>query len=106
MQPPNWLDTHGKEYWLRLANEFGVTSKTDKLFELAAANYSIARQAQHEIKVHGVIVESKSGDYKANPAMAVLTQANAKLAQLLRTLFSIVPDTINHDDALDKFLAE
>jgi P27 family predicted phage terminase small subunit len=91
---PEYLDSFGRAEWDRIMPELedlGVLAKVDgAALALYCAAYSEWIQAQLEVIIHGLLVETGAGALKPNPAVAMGHKARAQMASLL-TEFGCTP---------------
>jgi P27 family predicted phage terminase small subunit len=113
---PECLDSFGRAEWERIVPELealGILSQVDgAALALYCASYSIAVQADMEIGLYGLLLETGMGGLKANPAVAIARAARAQMHSLL-TEFGATPasrskvktrDEGKSKDALGEFL--
>jgi P27 family predicted phage terminase small subunit len=113
---PEHLDSFGRAEWERIVPELealGVLARVDgAALALYCAAYSTAVQADMEVGLYGLLVDTGMGGVKSNPAVAMARAARSQMHRLL-TEFGATPASRSKvkvrdegsKDALGEFLA-
>lgn len=100
-------DKHAAEAFKLLTDlleKRGVELKDHELTIRAACSaWSMIKQAEEEIRDHGVLIEGKDG-LKANPACGFYASSQATFLALVKTLGVKVDRQTGGNDAADEFL--
>src|SRR5262245_7757129 len=87
MRPPPHLGKDGREIWLQLVSEFGITDAGGlTLVTTIAECRDRLTEAQALIKKHGAVIATTTGVLRSNPALKVEVDTRNGMLAALRML--------------------
>ena len=83
VEPPEWLGDLAVDMWHTvmpelLANKVLTVPDLHNV-EAFCMSYQRWRQAEEEVNKHGIIIETKQGDGKKNPAFTIINEAKTQM---------------------------
>ena len=94
-QPPDHLQTDGRELWNRLVKEYELADDTEAMILLttAAECLDMMRQAQEAIRRDGLTVKTRYKDsFKEHPAVAIARDARNGMMAALRRMRATISE--------------
>lgn len=83
IEPPEWLGTLAVDMWETVIPELlknkVLTVADVHNVEVFCMSYQRWREAEEEVNRHGIVIETKQGDGKKNPAFTIINESKTQM---------------------------
>mgnify|MGYP006141337863 CR=1 FL=1 len=87
MKSPTNLSIDAQAWWDKITQEYGINDQAGLLLlQCALEAFDRMRQAQANIKEHGICIADRYSQLKSNPACAVERDSRSQMMQALKSL--------------------